>query len=434
MTDGFSETRERPWREPLAAAQAVRALEGPLALVSDGGPLGRWSFVGAEPDRAHVGPFSPDIVDMSPAAGLVGLLAYDAGARAATGPRPAAWPDLMLARYPALLVFDHHSRTVTVYGHGETPAAAGQAADRAEAWLTAARDMETPAPPALDFQSEAPDQDYLAAVADVVARIAAGELFQANIARGWTGSLARGTDPFDVLLRLSGRAAAYGAYWRLGDRAIVSNSPEMFLTLDRASGRIETRPIKGTRARDPDPVRDAALADELASSPKDRAENLMIVDLMRNDLARVSAPGSVTVDRLFEIESHPTVHHLVSTVSAQLKEGSGLSDILSATFPPGSVTGAPKHQAMKVIAAHEPPRGPWCGSLFHVQPDGRTSASVLIRTAAFERAGGRWTYRTLAGAGIVADSDPQSELAETDAKITALRDALIGVQQPVQMT
>ena len=270
---------------------------------------------------------------------------------------------------------------------------------------------------------EAPSAAYEAGVADVVSRIASGELFQANIARAWTGHLHPGADPFDALLRLAGRASAYGAFWRLGDRAIVSNSPELFLSLDGA--RIETRPIKGTRPRDPDPARDAALATELQASAKDRAENLMIVDLMRNDLARAAAPGSVAVERLFEVEPLPTVHHLVSTVTARAAPRVGPTDLLEATFPPGSITGAPKHQAMKVIAAHEPPRGVWCGSLFHIA-DGRLTASVLIRTAAFEREGKNWRFRTLAGAGIVADSDPAAELAETEAKIRALREALTG--------
>jgi para-aminobenzoate synthetase component 1 len=152
----------------------------------------------------------------------------------------------------------------------------------------------------------------------------------------------------------------------------------------------------------------------------------MIVDLMRNDLARVAEPGSVAVERLFEIESHPTVHHLVSTVSGRAMEGAGPADLLAATFPPGSITGAPKHQAMKVIAGQEPPRGPWCGSLFHIEDDGRMTASVLIRTASFNRSRDGWRFRALAGAGIVADSEPAAELAETDAKIRALREALTG--------
>ena len=425
------EVRDRPWRDPLAVAAGLRNLEGPLALLSDGGLLGRWSFVSAEPDRVHIGPMgsgggldrlrSPDF-----AGGVVGLLAYDAGARPATGPRQPVWPDLMLARYPAMLAFDHTGRAVRLIGRGDDPAAARAAADRAEAWLTGAVDPPRPAAPAEAFTAEASSEAYLGAVADVVERIAAGDLFQANIARAWSGSLKPGADPFDVLLRLAERTSAYGAFWRLGDRAIVSNSPELFLTFDPDSRRIETRPIKGTRPRHADPVRDAALAAELKASAKDRAENLMIVDLMRNDLSRVALPGSVAVTALFEVESHPTVHHLVSTVTGLARPGVGSADLLEATFPPGSITGAPKHQAMKVIAGHEPPRGPWCGSLFHVQDDGRLTASVLIRTASFQRSSGVWRFRALAGAGIVADSDPAAELAETEAKITALREALSG--------
>ncbi|QDH74632.1 anthranilate synthase component I family protein [Brevundimonas sp. M20] len=423
MTSRAVERRPLPWRDPLAVATGLRSRDGALALLSDGGPLGRWSFVAAEPDRVIIEPVEagldrlrdPDFAD-----GVVGLLAYDAGARPATGPREAIWPDLMLGRYPAMLAFDHQTRQAFAIGRGADPAAA---ADRAVDWLAAAVDPVPPPPPADSLEPEAPPAAYEAAVADVVARIAAGELFQANIARAWTGALHPGADPFDVMLRLAGRASAYGAFWRLGDRAIVSNSPELFLTFD--GSRIETRPIKGTRPRDPDPARDAALAAELQASAKDRAENLMIVDLMRNDLARAAAPGSVKVERLFEVEPLPTVHHLVSTVLARAAPGVGPADLLEATFPPGSITGAPKHQAMKVIAAHEPPRGVWCGSLFHIA-DGGLTASVLIRTAAFERKREGWRFRTLAGAGIVADSDPAAELAETEAKIRALREALIG--------
>ena len=424
------ERRLRPWRDPLAVAAGLRGRDGALALLSDGGPLGRRSFVAAHPDWTG-GEGGLDLLrDPALARGVVGLYAYDAGARPATGPRSAVWPDLVLARYPAMLVFDHQQRTVAVTGRGADASAAARAADAAEAWLADAADPPDPPPPAPSLAPEAPPEAYLAAVADVVARIAAGELFQANIARAWRGELRPGADPFDVLLRLAGRAAAYGAFWRLGDRALVSNSPELFLTFDPASGRIETRPIKGTRPRDPAPDRDAALAAELAASAKDRAENLMIVDLMRNDLSRAAAPGSVAVGRLFEIESHPTVHHLVSTVTATAAPTTGPADLLAATFPPGSITGAPKHQAMKVIAAHEPPRGPWCGSLFHIDDDGGLTASVLIRTVSFERSGEGWRFRTLAGAGIVADSDPASELDETEVKILALREALAGPSSP----
>lgn len=428
-----------PWRDPLATAAGLNRRDGALALLAGaddpGAHGGRWSFVACEPDLAFVGRADDGALFQrlrEPAyadGGVVGLMSYDAGARPATGERGGGWPDLMLARYPALLAFDHRARQVQAIGRGTDVEAARLQARRAADWLEAATTVETPAPPCDRAVEEGSGAAYEAAVADVVARIGAGELFQANIARAWAGGLKPGRDPFEVFLRLAaGRGAAYGAFWRLGERALVSNSPELFLTFDGDSGRIETRPIKGTRARDADPARDAALAAELAASAKDRAENLMIVDLMRNDLARAARPGSVRVERLFELERHPTVHHLVSTVTAQAADGVGPAEAMEAAFPPGSITGAPKHQAMKVIAGHEPPRGPWCGSLFGwgLGEERRLTASVLIRTAAFEQAGDGWRWRALAGAGIVADSDPRAERLETEAKVTALIEALTG--------
>lgn len=428
------------WREPLAVAAGMNRREGALALLAGAGDAtahgGRWSFVACEPDRVQIGPVEDAALFdalRDPAfagGGVVGLMSYDAGARPATGRRAEIWPDLMLARYPALLAFDHAAREVRAVGRGADAAGAEAQVRRAAAWLAAAVAPSVPSAPAAAFDGEAPPDVYETAVAEVTTRIAAGELFQANIARAWSGRLSAGRDPFEVFLRLSvERGAAYGAFWRLGERALVSNSPELFLTFDPASGRIETRPIKGTRPRLPDPARDAELAADLVASAKDRAENLMIVDLMRNDLARAAAPGSVRVERLFDVESHPTVHHLVSTVTATAAPGVHAAEVLEATFPPGSITGAPKHQAMKVIARHEPPRGPWCGSLFGLglAGGGELTASVLIRTASFEQDGAAWRWRALAGAGIVADSDPRAEREETDAKIRALKEALAGL-------
>ena len=434
MTEVVEVVLEAEWIEPLAVAGGLAERDGALCLLSDGGRNGRRSYVACEPAWGAVERMEAE----RPFAGLghegmdrfvVGLATYDAGARVATGdrqPAPGDWPDLSLARYPAMLVFDHEARSLSAVGLGRDQAEATTAAEIAAGWLASASLPQSAQAPAETFASERPDAEYTAAVADVVARIGAGELFQANVARAWAGRLAADADPFAVFVRLAQGAAPYGAFWRLGDRVLVSNSPELFLSFAPETGRIETRPIKGTRSRDADPDVDAAQAADLVASAKDRAENLMIVDLMRNDLARVSQAGSVRVETLFEVENHPTVHHLVSTVTARAKAGVGPADLLEATFPPGSITGAPKHQAMKVIAAHEPPRGPWCGSLFLIEDGGTLTASVLIRTAGFERAGDVWRFRTLAGAGIVADSDPVEEEAETDAKISAMRDALIG--------
>ena len=420
------------WREPLGVAAGLKDRDGALALITGGDGQGR-SWVAVEPDRLRIeeivqGALFAPLAGPGLEAGVVGLASYDAGARAATGPRDGAWPDLMLARYPAMLAFDHAARTIIAFGWGADASEAGAQVNRAAGWLDLVVEAETPPPPAAAFPEAAPAQAYVEAVADVVDRIAAGELFQANVARAWSGVLNESADPFDLFLRLARtRGSAYGAFWRLGERALVSNSPELFLTLD-GTGRLEARPIKGTRARDADAARDEALAADLLASAKDRAENLMIVDLMRNDLARAAEPGSVRVERLFELQTLPTVHHLVSTVVGRARAGVGPAEVLEATFPPGSITGAPKHQAMKVIAAHEPPRGPWCGSLFVLDEAGALTASVLIRTVSFVREAGLWRWRTLAGAGIVADSDPLAELAETDAKIAAIRDGLVGDQ------
>ena len=434
MTPFVQVVLEAEWIEPLAVAGGLAERDGALCLLSDGGRNGRRSYVACEPAWVAVERMAAE----RPFAALdregmdrfvVGLATYDAGARVATGdrqPAPGDWPDLSLARYPAMLVFDHEARSLSAVGLGRDQAEATRSAEIAAGWVASASLPQPAQAPAETFEPERPDVDYTAAVADVVARIGAGELFQANVARAWAGRLAADADPFGVFVRLAEGAAPYGAFWRLGDRVLVSNSPELFLSFAPETGRIETRPIKGTRSRDADPDVDAAQAADLVASAKDRAENLMIVDLMRNDLSRVARPGSVEVERLFALESFATVHHLVSTVVGQAQSGAGPAEILAATFPPGSITGAPKHQAMRVIAGHEAPRGPWCGSLFVLDQQGALTASVLIRTIGFWREAGAWAFRTLAGAGIVADSDPASELAETDAKIAAIRRALTG--------
>jgi para-aminobenzoate synthetase component 1 len=435
---------EVAWRDPLAVLAAVADETWSLGLVSDGRE-GRWSYVAARPDRTEVieagaaGGFDR-LADLRPASGepagpwgvfpggWVVLAAYDLGARLMIGRPGDAWPDLVLARYPAVLAFDHEAQRVWAIGRGPTPAAAARAGEPlARLAAAAATRAPAPPPPGADWREGLGRDGYRAAVADVVRRIGEGELFQANLARDWSGRLAPGRDPFDVFARVSAAGPApHGAWWRLPGRALVSNSPERFLRLDPASGRLEALPIKGTTARGATAGADAAAAAALLASAKDRAENLMIVDLMRNDLARVSTPGEVRVDELFALRSYERVHHLVSRVSARPRAGVSLAEVLEATFPPGSITGAPKHQAMRVIAGHEPARGPWCGTLVVAGAEGGLDASVLIRTLAFETDGGGWRWQGRAGAGITADSDPDAELAETGLKMAALKTALLG--------
>jgi para-aminobenzoate synthetase component 1 len=319
-----------------------------------------------------------------------------------------------------LLAFDQVGRRAWAVGRGATADQAQAAARRALAWL------DVPArpslPPHAKLQADNPDA-YEAAVSEVTGRIAAGEIFQANIARRWRGRLGERVRPFDLFARLAGESPApFAAYFRLDDRAVVSNSPERFVQVEARAGRLTalTQPIKGTAPRGKTSPEDKALAVALAASEKDRAENLMIVDLMRNDLARVCVPGTVKVPKLFAVETFANVHHLVSTVTGELAAGMSATDLLRAAFPPGSITGAPKVQAMRVISSLEAPRGPFFGSILRLEFDGGLDSSVLIRTAAFVREAGGWRVEARAGAGIVADSRPAAERAETEAKISAL--------------
>jgi para-aminobenzoate synthetase component 1 len=426
-----------PWREPVWALAPFRDEAYACALVTGGN--GRWSYLLRAPDETFdvadepfaaltdlLGQRQPADPEGPPfQAGVVGLASYELGdhVEALNLPR-TAWPDLTCARYPALLAFDHHARQVVAVGRGETDAQAQGRAREALAWLDASADQPAFEGPLCPVLVASDGGAYEAAVTEVVSRILAGEIFQANIARAWTGRLAAGADPFDLFARLRGQSPApFSAYLRLPGRAVVSNSPERFLKVD-AAGAILTQPIKGTRPRGRDAVEDRTLAAELLASDKDRAENLMIVDLMRNDLARVSPPGSVKARELFKVESFANVHHLVSTVTGQLAGGKTVADLLRASFPPGSITGAPKVQAMKVITGLEPPRGPYCGSLFWAGFDGAFDSSVLIRTVGLVQDGQGWALEARAGAGIVADSDPRGERLETEAKIAALKRAL----------
>ena len=436
---------ERPWRRPEAVLSAFADEPWACAFLSGGaGDNARWSYVLRRPDAtltlAADDPRDPfDLIrdlldeprDRHPdgppfQGGLAGLAAYELGDRIEPLglARHPDWPDLLLGRYPALLAFDHEQ--LRVLAIGQTP---DQAADAAR-WLEAPEcDVRTGRLTVSVGASSA--EAYEAAVAEVVRRIHDGECFQANIARLWTGRLVQGARPFDLAARLVGQSAApFAGYLRTPGRAVVSNSPERFVSVGTPGengGRrltVETRPIKGTRPRGATAAADAALAAELVASEKDRAENLMIVDLMRNDLSRVCSPGAVTTPELFRVESFANVHHLVSTVRGVLAPGMTAADLLEAAFPPGSVTGAPKVQAMKSIARLEPPRGPYCGALFWAGFDGAFDSSVLIRTLGLVEDDDGWRFEARAGAGIVADSDPRAERLETEAKIAALLRAL----------
>jgi para-aminobenzoate synthetase component 1 len=436
---------EAPWREPAEVLSALGERPWTLGLLTGGDQPG-WSYVAAEPaatlvlspeDRrdplAAVAALAGEVVEGDPCGppfqgGVAGLLSYELGDRfEPLGlARHDGWPDLALARYDAVLAFPPDRRCVLAAGRGADAAQAQARARTALGWLEA----PPRAPPdfAVALEPDSP-RAYERAVAETVGRIAAGEIFQANIARRWLGRLPAGAAPIDLLTRLALESPApFAAYLRLPDRAVVSNSPERFVRVlrDGAALLAETQPIKGTAPRGAGAAEDARLAATLAVSAKDRAENLMIVDLMRNDLARVCLPGAVATPELFRLASFANVHHLISTVTGRLAPGRGAVELLRAAFPPGSITGAPKVQAMKVIAELEGPRGPFFGSMIWLGADGTMDSNVLIRTAGFVQEACGWRVEARAGAGIVADSDPAAERAETEAKIAALAAALRG--------
>ena len=250
--------------------------------------------------------------------------------------------------------------------------------------------------------------EHAAATERVLDWIGRGDCYQVNLTfplrANWRG------DPRAIWRRLARvQPVACGGFIDLGGPVILSRSPELFLATDGRGG-IETRPMKGTAPRDPDPVRDRAAARALALSVKDRAENLMIVDLMRNDLSRVCEIGSVRVPELFTVQGFATVHQMTSRVTGRLLPGVGTADILRALFPCGSVTGAPKIRAMEIIRELEPaPRGVYCGSVGWIAPDGRMRLNVAIRTLTLYP-DGRAVMNV--GGGLVADSTPQGEYEE----------------------
>ncbi len=244
--------------------------------------------------------------------------------------------------------------------------------------------------------------------------LAAGDCYQINLTQRFSAPY-QGDEWQAYCLLATANKAPFSAFIRLPESALLSLSPERFLLLD---GRhIETKPIKGTRPRHPDPTTDRQVARELAQADKDRSENLMIVDLLRNDIGRVSRPGSVSVPHLFAVESFPAVHHLVSTIHGELDARWQGVDLLRACFPGGSITGAPKIRAMEIIEELEPQRrNAYCGSIGYLSQHGRMDTSICIRTLIAEA--GR--LHCWAGGGIIADSDADSEYQETYDKVARI--------------
>ncbi|QBQ53879.1 aminodeoxychorismate synthase component I [Nitrosococcus wardiae] len=363
------------------------------------------------------------------AGGAMGYFSYDLGRRLEQLPTFALdaehMPEMAVGLYDWVIVVDHHQRRCFLLGQGYD----SRTWKRWEALkfhLSQARRLPPPSPFRLcgRIESNMDREDYHQAFARIQHYIREGDCYQANLAQRFEVP-AQG-DPWILYRRLRLRnAAPFSAYFATPEGVVLSTSPERFLLVNE--GRVETRPIKGTRPRDSNPMVDHKFALELQNSPKDRAENVMIVDLLRNDLGRVCLPGSIHVPSLCAIESFATVHHLVSTVRGQLAPGRDSIDLLQACFPGGSVTGAPKVRAMEIIEELEPHRrGIYCGSLGYIGFEGNMDTNIAIRTLVYNQN----SLRFWAGGGIVADSVEEAEYQETLDKAAAILQTLSEYNAP----
>jgi para-aminobenzoate synthetase component 1 len=375
--------------------------------------------------------------------GAAGLFGYDLCHHIERLPRPRfdefGVPDMAVGLYDWVIAFDHVAERVWAVSTGWPEKDEHRRRHRAEQRLRGVlRLLRVPQEPA-EWQADAPialeaphwkahgydrltsnfqREGYLATVRRAVEYIHAGDCFQVNLAQRLVYPATE--SPLDLYLRLRQcNPAPFAGYFSMGDFAIASASPERFLRMEQ--GLIEARPIKGTQPRGYTPEEDSARGLDLQESGKDRAENVMIVDLLRNDLGRVCRYGSVQVPEVCRLETYGYVHHLVSVVHGQLRAGLGPIDLLRATFPGGSVTGAPKVRAMEIIAELEPTaRGPYCGCLGYIGFDGTVDLNILIRTMTH----GRGWVQFPVGGGIVAESVPEREYEETWHKAEGLLRAL----------
>lgn len=412
----------------------------PWAVWLDSGGVARYDILTAAPPRTlgldnespNRDPFDllrnelgkpVEAVDNMPfAGGALGYWSYDLARRMMKMPGIACAagrsPDMAVGIYDWALVLDHQQHTAQLVSHqhfSETAALLPQIMQRLQG--------NRPLPPDT-FRVQGPITSnftrdrYAAAFTAVQNYLQSGDCYQINLAQRFCAKASG--EAFGAYLALRNASPApYGAFMNFPHAQILCNSPECFLSA--RNGKVETRPIKGTRPRSGDIRLDRQLADELRNHPKDRAENLMIVDLLRNDLGKSCTPGTVRVPKLFEVESFANVHHLVSTVEGQLAPGRDALDVLRDCFPGGSITGAPKLRAMQIIEQLEPDRrGVYCGAIGYIGFDGNMDTNIAIRTLVYSNDEIRcWT-----GGGIVADSGLETEYQETFDKASAMLELL----------
>ena len=458
--------QEIEYRDPLAALGGV--LLGPGVVFLDSAAphpeLGRWSWLALQPFARFTSvngapywngvPLQGNAVealrlqlarfaDNRPGpllpfmGGATGVFAYEAGRLFERLPAPRggfARPEIDLWFHDAGIAFDVVGRRTFLVSAGWPEQDEARRRRRAHAraeWLRdalAAPSRRRPVPPvAVARDAWRPNMSgarFKAIVERARCYIADGDIFQANLSLAWRADLPRGFDALALYEQLrSANPAPFGALVLTPDRLVASTSPEGFLRL--AEGAVETRPIKGTRRRSSDPFEDRRLAAELVANEKDRAENIMIVDLMRNDLSRVCLPRSVQAPALCALESYASVHHLVSVIHGRMRPGLDALHLMAACFPGGSITGAPKIRAGEIIHELEPePRGVYCGSIAHFGYDGSLRSNIAIRTLVVED--GVASIR--AGAGITLLSDPEEEYRETLLKAERMFQALEPVQ------
>ncbi|MHA7878335.1 MAG: aminodeoxychorismate synthase component I [Saccharospirillum sp.] len=369
--------------------------------------------------NAHIRPKPPRGLPFS--TGLAGHANYELG-HELLGTRsrhPAQSALASVDRYDWSLSIDHQNKRCQVL---IDPNCADDTRDRIrhliDHWQTPPED--TTAASGLHWRSLMTDDVYRTHFEQLQEYIRAGDIYQANFTRQWVADVPKGTTSLALYRALLDAVPApYSVYHQAMDHTLLSVSPERFMTVD--GRRIVTQPIKGTRGRGATPERDQRLSRALLNSEKDRAENLMIVDLLRNDLSRNATVGSVRVPQLFELQTYSNVHHLVSTITAELAEGSTPLDLLADAFPGGSITGAPKRRAMQIIDELElAARGPYCGSAFWMSDDGYFDSNILIRTLTHYPG----KVVCAGGGGIVADSDWQAEFEESVTKVRHLMAAL----------
>ncbi|MEZ8167963.1 aminodeoxychorismate synthase component I [Vibrio tasmaniensis 1F-187] len=354
--------------------------------------------------------------------GALGYFSYDLGRRVEALPslakRDISAPDMAVGLYEWAVIVDHKLKAAFLVGQNidthwdwltQQQSPSQQAEQEEQAERTHQKfGLTTP------WQSNMTEQSYANKFDSVQEYLLSGDCYQINLAQRFNAQY-QGSEwlAYEKLEKYN--SAPFSGFIRLAGCTILSVSPERFLELN--SGTIETKPIKGTRPRSENSMIDDANAQDLLNAEKDQAENLMIVDLLRNDIGRVAKPGSVHVPKLFDIESFPAVHHLVSTIRAELDVQYSAHDLLRACFPGGSITGAPKVRAMQIIEELEPHRrSAYCGSIGYISRNGRMDTSITIRTLVAENN----TLYAWAGGGVVFDSDCASEYQETLDKLSRI--------------